>query len=141
MGEWVRESFNGKLRDELLDREVFYTLLEVQMLTEQYRQTYNLIGPHSSLGNRPPAPETILPACPAPGMVELTQNLVQQQEAGHLSITLNLFFSGWKRLFVNPMSNPMAIGAAIDRVVHHSAILEFDIPSYRIGVAQQRGQE
>ena len=35
------ESFNGKLRDELLDREVFYTLLEVQVLTEQYRQTYN----------------------------------------------------------------------------------------------------
>ena len=35
------ESFNGKLRDELLDREVFYTLLEVRVLTERYRQTYN----------------------------------------------------------------------------------------------------
>ena len=44
------ESFNGKLRDELLDREVFYTLLEVQVLTEQYRQTYNRVRPHSSLG-------------------------------------------------------------------------------------------
>ena len=44
------ESFNGKLRDELLNREVFYTLLEVQVLTEQYRQTYNRIRPHSSLG-------------------------------------------------------------------------------------------
>ena len=55
------ESFNGKLRDELLDREVFYTLLEVQVLTAQYRQTYNRIRPHSSLGYRPPAPETILP--------------------------------------------------------------------------------
>jgi len=52
------ESFNGKLRDELLDREIFYTLQEVQVLTEQYRQTYNRIRPHSSLGYRPPAPET-----------------------------------------------------------------------------------
>ena len=39
------ESFNSKLRDELLDREVFYTLLEVRVLTEQYRQTYNRIRP------------------------------------------------------------------------------------------------
>ena len=39
------ESFNGKLRDELLDREVFYTLLEVQVLTEQYRRIYNQIRP------------------------------------------------------------------------------------------------
>ena len=40
------ESFNGKLRDELLDREIFYTLQEVQVLTEQYRQTYNHLSPH-----------------------------------------------------------------------------------------------
>ena len=66
------ESFNGKLRDELLDREVFYTLLEVQVLTEQYRQTSNRIRPHSSLGYRPPAPETILPAVPVPALVGLT---------------------------------------------------------------------
>ena len=66
------ESFNGKLRDELLDREVFYTLVEVQVLTEQYRQTYNRIRPHSSLGYRPPAPETILPEGPVPTMVGLT---------------------------------------------------------------------
>ena len=45
-------SFNGKLRDELLNREVFYPLLEVQVLTEQYRQTCNRIRPHSSLGYR-----------------------------------------------------------------------------------------
>ena len=45
------ESFNGKLRDELLNLEVFYTLLEVQALTEQYPQTYNRIRPHNSLGN------------------------------------------------------------------------------------------
>ena len=66
------ESFNGKLRDELLDREVFYTLLEVRVLTEQYRQTYNRIRPHSSLGYRPPAPEIYLPADPIPLLVTLT---------------------------------------------------------------------
>ena len=66
------ESFNGKLRDELLDREVFYTLLEVQVLTEQYRHTYNRIRPHSSLGYRPPAPETVLPADAVQELVRLT---------------------------------------------------------------------
>ena len=66
------ESFNGKLRDELLDREVFYTLLEVRVLTERYRQTYNRIRPHSSLGYRPPAPETMLPADTLPVLVGLT---------------------------------------------------------------------
>ena len=66
------ESFNGKLRDELLDREVFYTLLEVRVLTEQYRQTYNCIRPHSSLGYQPPAPEALLPAEPVPVLVGLT---------------------------------------------------------------------
>ncbi len=55
------ESFNGKLRDELLDREVFYTLTEAQVLIERWRIHYNTIRPHSSLGYRPPAPETILP--------------------------------------------------------------------------------
>ena len=66
------ESFNGKLRDELLDRELFYTLLEVRVLTERYRQTYNRIRPHSSLGYRPPAPETVLPAVPLPVLAALT---------------------------------------------------------------------
>ena len=56
------ESTGGRLREELLDREVFHTLLKVQVLAEQYRQTYNRVRPHSSLGYRPPAPEAILPA-------------------------------------------------------------------------------
>ncbi len=73
------ESFNGKLRDELLDREVFYTLLEVMVLTEQYRQTYNRIRPHSSLGYRPPAPETIEPPDLVPELVGLTYRVVQLQ--------------------------------------------------------------
>ena len=66
------ESFNGKLRDELLDREVFYTLLEVRVLTERYRRTYNRVRPHSSLGYRPPAPEALFPADPVPVLVGLT---------------------------------------------------------------------
>jgi putative transposase len=53
------ESFNGKLRDELLNGEVFYTLKEAQILIEHWRKQYDHIRPHSSLGGRPPAPEMI----------------------------------------------------------------------------------
>lgn len=53
------ESFNGKLRDELLDREIFTTLLEAKELIENWRREYNQIRPHSSLRYRPPAPESI----------------------------------------------------------------------------------
>jgi len=55
------ESFNGKLRDELLDREVFDTLLEAKVLIERWRQAYNTVRPHSSLGYRAPAPEATQP--------------------------------------------------------------------------------
>ena len=55
------ESFNGKLRDELLNREIFTTLWEAKVLIEGWRREYNEIRPHSSLGYRPPAPRTILP--------------------------------------------------------------------------------
>ena len=54
------ESFNGKLRDELLNREVFTTLEEAKVLIEQWRREYNQIRPHSARDYRPPAPETIL---------------------------------------------------------------------------------
>ena len=53
------ESFNGKLRDELLDREIFYTLGEAKVLTARWRWHYNRVRPHSSLGYKPPAPEAI----------------------------------------------------------------------------------
>jgi len=55
------ESFNGKLRDELLKREMFDTLYEAQVLIERWRIEYNTIRPHSSLGYRPPAPEALQP--------------------------------------------------------------------------------
>ena len=61
------ESFNGKLRDELLDCEIFDTLLEAKVLIERYRVRYNTVRPHSSLGYRPPAPEVIVPWTPALG--------------------------------------------------------------------------
>jgi putative transposase len=57
------ESFNGKLRDEFLNREQFYSLAEARYLIECWRQHYN--RPHSSHGYRPPAPAAILPL-PAP---------------------------------------------------------------------------
>jgi putative transposase len=53
------ESFNGKLRDELLDGEVFYSLAEARVVIESWRQHYNTSRPHSALGYRPPAPEVV----------------------------------------------------------------------------------
>jgi putative transposase len=50
------ESFNGKLRDECLNQEIFYSLKEAQVVVEQWRNQYNTIRPHSSLGYRPPDP-------------------------------------------------------------------------------------
>ena len=54
------ESFNGKLRDELLNVEIFDTLLEAQVLVERWRDQYNHVRPHSAPGYRPPAPENTL---------------------------------------------------------------------------------
>ena len=51
-----------------------------------------------------------------------------------MTVTSNLVFSEWEKVF----ANPMATAAAIDRIVHHSAILEFDLPSYRTNAAQNR---
>ena len=55
------ESFNGKLRDELLNGEIFTTLLEAQVLIKRWRKEYNEFRPHSALGYRLPAPEVIKP--------------------------------------------------------------------------------
>jgi len=55
------ENFNGKLKGELLNREIFYSLKEVEILTERWRWEYNTIRTHSSLGYRPPVPEAIMP--------------------------------------------------------------------------------
>src|ERR1700704_2629229 len=59
------ESFNSKLRDELLNGEIFYTLQEAKVIIESWRRHYNTVRPHSSLGYRPPAPEFFMLARPA----------------------------------------------------------------------------
>jgi len=54
------ESFNGKMRDELLNGEIFYSLKEAQIVIEMWRKEYNIIRPHSALGYHPPVPEAML---------------------------------------------------------------------------------
>jgi transposase InsO family protein len=65
------ESFNGSLRDELLNGEIFYSLAEARVLIEAWRRHYNTVRPHSSLGYRPPAPEAATPPLPASGSAPL----------------------------------------------------------------------
>lgn len=64
------ESFNGKLRDELLNREIFYSLQEAKVIIEQWRKEYNTIRPHSALHYRPPAPEAVLMPQLAPPLLD-----------------------------------------------------------------------
>ncbi len=59
------ESFNARLRDELLNGEIFYSLKEAQIVIESWRRHYNTLRPHGSLGYKPPAPEVFVPAMPA----------------------------------------------------------------------------
>lgn len=59
------ESFNARLRDELLDGEIFYSLREAQIIIEGWRQHYNTVRPHASLGYKPPAPEVFVPCLTA----------------------------------------------------------------------------
>ena len=54
------ESFNARLRDELLNGEIFYTLAEAKVVIERWRRHYNAVRPHSAIGYRPPAPEVAL---------------------------------------------------------------------------------
>jgi putative transposase len=56
------ESFNARLRDELLNGEIFYTLAEARIIIESWRRHYNTVRPHRSLGYKPPAPEVFVPA-------------------------------------------------------------------------------
>jgi len=60
------ESFNGSLRDELLNGEIFYTLAEAKVLIEAWRRHYNTIRPHSSLGYRPQLPKPFHRQCRPP---------------------------------------------------------------------------
>ena len=64
-GQW--QVINSKLRDELLNGEIFYTLKEAKIIIEQWRRHYNTIRPHSSLGYKPPAPEAVQWPATQPG--------------------------------------------------------------------------
>ncbi len=57
------ESFNGRMGDELLNREILHTVKEVQILIEQWRREYSMLRPHNAPGYRPPAPVTIVIPC------------------------------------------------------------------------------
>ena len=59
------ESFNARLRDELLDGEIFYTLCEAKIVIESWRRHYNAVRPHASIGYQAPAPEVFVPALAA----------------------------------------------------------------------------
>jgi len=59
------ESFNARLRDELLNGEIFYSLREAQIVIESWRRHYNAVRPHASLGYKPPAPEVFVPTLAA----------------------------------------------------------------------------
>jgi transposase InsO family protein len=72
------ESFNGKLRDELLNGEIFDTLIEARIIIGRWRREYNTIRPHSSLGYLPPAPEAVLP--------DLGNQLDPDQEINQLQV-------------------------------------------------------
>ena len=63
--------------------------------------------------------------------------MAERYERRAMGITSNLVFSQWDQVF----QNPMATAAAIDRVVHHAVILEFDVPSFRTGQAQEHLRE
>ena len=68
------ESFNARLRDELLDGEIFYSLREARIVIESWRRHYNTIRPHASLGYKPPAPEVFMPAFARPPLGSQTMS-------------------------------------------------------------------
>ncbi len=79
------ESFNGKLRDELLNGEIFYTLKEAKVLIESWRVHYNTVRPHSALGYRPPAPEAVVTNGSAAGSATLVPRSAPPA-AGHRGV-------------------------------------------------------
>ncbi len=88
------ESLNGKLRDEALDPEFFYTLKDVQVIIERWRREYNTFRPHSSLGYRPPAAEAFFKTCNVQNSLEMisspkgtsTQRSLTQKVANVLGV-------------------------------------------------------
>ena len=74
------EQIIGKLRDELLNCEIFDTLLEGTVLIERWRREYKTVRPHSSLGYRPPAPEALQPRSVASATLQLPTGAGQTKQ-------------------------------------------------------------
>ena len=113
------ESFNGKLRDELLNGEIFYSLKEAQAVIEKWRIHYNTRRPHSALGYRPPAPLTIAPSPPT---------LDGDQSCNNLSLRLvqNIGQATWNREFMLGNAMP-AMPRALVTVAITSPITARDV--------------
>jgi transposase InsO family protein len=79
------ESFNGKLRAQLLDGEIFYTLREAKVILERWRWHYNHVRPHSSLGYKPPAPLATLPVEPGSAALRLDLQAARPNDLAHMS--------------------------------------------------------
>jgi len=77
------ESFNSKLRDELLNGEIFYSLAEAKVIIEEWRRYYNTERPHSSLGYKPPAPEAIIWPAPPRGSTPPSAQAMAQKPIMH----------------------------------------------------------
>jgi len=77
------ESFNSKLRDELLNGEIFYSLAEAKVIIEAWRRYYNTERPHSSLGYKPPAPEAIVWPAPPRGSTPPSAQAMAQKPIMH----------------------------------------------------------
>jgi transposase InsO family protein len=77
------ESFNSKLRDELLNGEIFYSLAEAKVIIEAWRRYYNTERPHSSLGYKPPAPEAIIWPGQPPGSVPSSAQAMAEKPVTH----------------------------------------------------------
>ena len=77
------ESFNSKLRDELLNGEIFYSLAEAKVIIEAWRRYYNTERPHSSLGYKPPAPEAIVWPGQSPGSAPPSAQAMAQMPIMH----------------------------------------------------------
>ena len=77
------ESFNSKLRDELLNGEIFYSLAEAKVIIEAWRRYYNTERPHSSLGYKPPVPEAIIWPAPPCGSAPPSAQAVAEKPIMH----------------------------------------------------------
>src|SRR5207248_2192149 len=123
--------FNARLRDELLDGEIFYTLREAEIVIESWRRHYNTVRPHASIGYRAPAPEVFVPALAAwpaaqprpapPAMLPLVPRSTLNQ---HLNRTTN------RAPITNGISHRLSIRTPRERSMENSACVAILLATY-----------